>query len=123
MKYSKQRNIILEIVNSSCNHPTVDMIYKEVQKKIPNISLGTVYRNLNQLVEHGYIKKILIANESERFDKISEEHIHFICLSCKKVEDLLVEDLRKFLKKIEEENKMQILSKEIVLKGLCHNCK
>ena len=91
MKYSKQRNIILEIVNSSYNHPTADMIYKEVQKQIPNISLGTVYRNLNQLVEHGYIKKISIPNESERFDKTLQEHIHFICLSCKKVEDLSIE--------------------------------
>ena len=123
MKYSKQRNVILEIVSSSYNHPTATDIYKETKKHIPNISLGTVYRNLNQLVEHGYIKKINIPNENERFDKKVEEHSHFICLSCKRVEDIAFSNLKPIFKQIEEENHIQIFSKEIVLKGICHNCK
>jgi len=123
MKYSKQRNIILEIVNSSCNHPTTEEIYRETKKYIPNISLGTVYRNLNQLVEYGYIKKILIVNEKERFDKTLEEHSHFMCLCCEKIEDLPLEELKQLLNQLEKEKQIEIFSKEIVLKGLCHNCK
>ena len=50
MNHSKQRDIILEVVSNSCEHPSADMVYQEVKKQISNISLGTVYRNLNLLV-------------------------------------------------------------------------
>ena len=58
MNRSKQRDIILEVVSNSCEHPSADMVYQEVKKQIPNISLGTVYRNLNLLVELKKIRKI-----------------------------------------------------------------
>ena len=60
MNHSKQRDIILEVVSNSCEHPSADMVYQEVKKQIPNISLGTVYRNLNLLVELKKIRKCLI---------------------------------------------------------------
>ena len=60
MNYSYQREKILEYVLNSCEHPTVETIYNNVRKSLPNISLGTVYRNLNKLSEMGKIKKITI---------------------------------------------------------------
>ena len=58
MRYSKQREAILRVVNASNVHPTAEMVYREVKKEIPNISLGTVYRNLNALADASQIKRI-----------------------------------------------------------------
>lgn len=122
MKYSKQREVILNEVKSRYDHPTADMIYQAVLKEIPNISLGTVYRNLNQLVEHGMIRKILIPNDSDRFDFNMNIHQHLYCVMCKHAYDIEANVLSDIDKKIEQETNYQILSHEIVFTGICENC-
>lgn len=116
MRYSKQRQKILEIVNSSYNHPTAYMVYEEVKKEIPNISLGTVYRNLNSLVENNLIKKITL--EVEHFDK-NTKHCHLCCMKCKKIFDINLLDIDKY---VLDNYKLKVLSSEVVLKGICNDC-
>ena len=86
-KRSKQRDKILEIVRSTNIHPTADWVFHEVRKKMPNVSLATVYRNLNQLVEADEISEVL-SDGQLHFDANKDEHFHFICRSCKGIFDI-----------------------------------
>jgi Fur family transcriptional regulator, peroxide stress response regulator len=86
---SKQREAILRILQSTDIHPTADWIYMEVKKVIPNISLGTVYRNLNLLRDEGLIREVIIqGSASARYDANLEPHHHFVCVGCNSVYDL-----------------------------------
>lgn len=87
MRHTKQRNLVLDIVNNSYSHPTAYMVYQECVSVLPNISLGTVYRNLNTLVELGSIQRLEVPGHIDRYDKILD-HDHFICLKCGNIIDL-----------------------------------
>ncbi len=88
MKRSKQREAIIEALCSTTIHPTADWIYDEVRKKIPNISLGTIYRNLNLLSSENDIVKIGVIGEQCRYDGNIKPHNHFVCKRCNKVMDI-----------------------------------
>ncbi len=88
MRKSNQRDLILDIINGSHNHYTSKEVYEEARKVLPNISLGTVYRNLNLLVEKGYIMRIKTKEGMDRFDNIMNQHDHFICDKCNKIIDV-----------------------------------
>ncbi|NTW50018.1 MAG: transcriptional repressor [Chlorobiales bacterium] len=87
-RYSRQREEILKIVAGTKTHPTADWVYEEARRAIPNISLGTVYRNLNLLADEGVISRIILDDGKVRFDGNSEEHHHFICNDTGKVYDI-----------------------------------
>ena len=89
LKYSRQRESIKNFLCSSEDHPTADMIYTNIRKEFPNISLGTVYRNLSLLVELGEIKKIT-TDGADRFDARVTPHSHFICRRCGCLLDMTV---------------------------------
>ncbi len=85
--YSKQREAILEVLRSTDTHPTANWIYEKVRERIPNISLGTVYRNLSGLTADGVIIKIEVGDEFEHYDGDISPHIHLYCRECKKIYD------------------------------------
>ncbi|MCF0146372.1 MAG: transcriptional repressor [Eubacterium sp.] len=87
MKHSRQRDAVRENLMQRRDHPTADMIYEDIRKEHPNISLGTVYRNLSVLVETGDVNK-LNTDSADRFDANLEPHAHFICSSCGAIVDL-----------------------------------
>ena len=119
MKNSMQRNIILKIVQDNCNHPDAYTIYELARKELPRISLGTVYRNLNLLSELGSIKKIIVPNGNDRFDKTIINHSHFFCTKCSQVFDI---EVNLDSKTIEIKNECKIISEDIVLNGICPKC-
>ena len=86
VRFSRQREIIKEIVCSTKSHPTADWIYSEAKKKIHNISLGTVYRNLKTLEEIGSIK-LIHDHDQVKYDGNTEEHHHLKCIECGKLID------------------------------------
>jgi len=92
-KYSRQREAIKEYLMHTKEHPTADMVYLKIREKYPNISLGTVYRNLNFLAEKGEIIKLDGMDGSDRFDAKTKPHYHFICNKCQKVLDLEMESI------------------------------
>lgn len=122
MKYSNRRTCIYEIIKSAKNHPTAEMIYSEVRKKIPNISLGTVYRNLNLLVGHGYIRKIIGLDECVHYDN-TFKHDHMRCLECGNIIDLTADMVPMIDRYVEEKSGNQILSHELLLTGICKKCR
>ncbi|PRX35562.1 Fur family peroxide stress response transcriptional regulator [Orenia metallireducens] len=87
-RMTKQRKKILEVLKSTRSHPTADWIYDEVKQEIPNISLGTIYRNLNVLREMGEIIELNYGSSYSRYDANSDDHYHFTCLECGQVMDV-----------------------------------
>jgi Fur family transcriptional regulator, peroxide stress response regulator len=86
---TRQRAVILDILRQSCAHPTAEMIYKEARRVIPNISLGTVYRNLNFLRDQGVVREIRPSDSgSSRFEGILTPHAHFHCVGCHGLMDI-----------------------------------
>lgn len=90
MRYSRQRELILQQVQSRCDHPTADDIYTAVRDECPTLSLGTVYRNLNCLVEQGDILRVTVPGKADRFDRDTHPHGHLCCRGCGRVLDVPV---------------------------------
>lgn len=118
MRNTKQKEVILQIVNQSYNHPTALDIYEKARKIIPDISLGTVYRNLKLLIELKQIRLIKMKDNTNRFDRIDDKHSHFICLKCGKIIDIYENYLEN--KKVVDEN--IVMDYEIYFKGICKSC-
>lgn len=87
IKHSRQRDCIKEFLIGRYDHPTADMVYSHVREQFPNISLGTIYRNLSLLSDLGEIQKITCSGP-DRFDANTMPHPHFICDCCGDVIDL-----------------------------------
>ncbi|MEG0994802.1 MAG: transcriptional repressor [Bacilli bacterium] len=118
MRNTKQRDLVLNIINESCTHPTAEEIYFECKKQIKNISLGTVYRNLNSLVDLRKIKRLKMSNHIDRFDK-ETKHIHFICIRCDKIIDIYEHNILNYTNLI---GKNKVLDCKISLEGICEEC-
>ena len=88
--YSKQRAETLAAVKELGNHPTAAAVYKKVREKIPNISLGTVYRNLSALSESGDIDPLPVGDGTLRYDGDTSSHVHLTCTQCGEIEDIYV---------------------------------
>ena len=92
LKYSRQRASIKEYLSHTMEHPTADTVYIHVKEEFPNISLGTVYRNLNLLADMGEAIKIPTPDGGDRFDGRTEPHYHVVCQSCGNVFDLELDE-------------------------------
>ncbi len=90
LNYSRQREAILDYLCHTTSHPTADEVYRRIRELYPNISLGTVYRNLALLVEHGQALKIQ-SEDCDHFDGNTSLHYHFVCDSCHHVYDVAME--------------------------------
>jgi len=116
MRDTKQKNLIYSIINNSNCHYDAYHIYELCREEIPNISLGTVYRNLSNLVYEGKIIKIKV-NGFDRYDK-NIRHAHFICNYCGDIIDIF-ED---FINCKENINENLVMDYEIKFKGICKKC-
>lgn len=123
MKYSKQREEILEYLKGVNTHPTAEEIYSNVRKKDSSISLGTVYRNLEKLSKNKEILRIGIANGKDRFDGNIECHYHAICDNCGKVLDIFIDYLKNIDEDIENLTGLKITTHDIIFHTICSDCK
>ena len=119
-RYSKQRDTILNVIRETKVHPTADWIYHQTRKRIPNVSLGTVYRNLKQLADAGLVVKIKDAGQI-RYDGNLHRHDHFHCRSCGAWIDLRVLDPQ-VLEQLKQLHGFQIESVHLELEGICQTC-
>lgn len=122
-RMTKQRKSILEVLKKTDTHPTADEIYEEVKKEIPNISLGTVYRNLNVLAEMGEIMILDYGSSYSRFDGNPENHYHFKCENCGKVFDIKQKLLKELNKEIQNKTPFDISYHRLEFYGTCPQCK
>ena len=120
MRYSKQRNNILKVLRTTESHPTAEWIFDRVRRAIPNISLGTVYRNLNQLADGQVIQRIY-DDGFVRYDGNMTRHDHFRCGQCQKIFDIEIplEGIDEFIAR-DARFKANDYSVEII--GECYDC-
>ncbi len=88
IRMTKQRQVILEELCKVTSHPTADEMYQMIRKRLPKISLGTVYRNLEILSELGMVLKLDVGGTQKRFDANVEKHYHARCSECGCVSDI-----------------------------------
>ncbi len=120
MRYSYQRETIANSVKAVKTHPKAQEVYEMVQQTIPDISLGTVYRNLQQLVDHDLLLEINI-NGVSHYDGDLNVHQHFLCSKCNTIFDIFLDFDDSFNSKIES-IEHTIDSVDIQFKGTCKNC-
>lgn len=122
LKYSRQRESIKELLQARKDHPTADMIYESVRQIYPNISLGTVYRNLSLLAERGEITRISTSEGADRFDARTSPHNHFICRECHKIMDLEMGSIDYIMEEAGKNFSGDIDGYKVHFFGLCKEC-
>lgn len=122
MKYSKQRELILEYVKSVKTHPTAETVYSSLRENNPNLSLGTVYRNLDKLAQANNILRLKFANGNDRFDGNIKHHYHGICIKCGDVLDIFTDYFSYIDTIVENSINCKILSHDVVFNTICPTC-
>ena len=122
MNYSKQGEQIYETLLNNVVHPSAEYIYDILRQANSNISLATVYRNLNKMAQIGRIKKINGLEDRAHFDHNTFEHYHFICRKCGRIYDIPCDIAPDIIKKAQEETGFKIASHDIVFNGICREC-
>lgn len=119
-----QRTVVFEALLRSGSHPTVDELYQEVRKRLPNISRATVYRVLDTLTELGLAKRISTRDAAARFDANLCRHHHLVCEACGRVEDVPEEVIPlKELAEIRDLKHFEIHDYSVEIRGLCEQCR
>ncbi len=120
--YSRQRESIAENLMARSDHPTADMVYSDIRLIYPNISLGTVYRNLSLLAEENAIHKVITDDGILHFDCNTAPHNHFVCRCCGRVSDLMYPDTGDLSQTVETRFGCAIDHCDLTFYGLCRDC-
>ena len=128
MRYSKQRNLVLNILRENPVHPTAEWIFEKARAEMPGIGVATVYRNLNALVEAGEIERIPGIDGVDRFDGNYIPHYHMKCNLCGKLFDLEPESeaalqrMEAVIRETFPTDAVEIKLNTMLLKGVCEQC-
>ena len=117
MRYSKQRECIYEVVASTKCHPDADWVYDKVKAIMPDVSLGTVYRNLKSLANCGRLDSLETTHDSLHFDADVSLHAHFVCEGCGKIYDMPISS-----SDVEVPEGFEIKKQKHIYYGICHDC-
>lgn len=120
MRYSKQRELVMQQVEALDDHPTAEEIYQNALKECPGLSLGTVYRNLNSLVEAGRVRRVPIPGQPDRFDHTLSWHSHLYCTRCGQVTDLDLDS--EVMRRLLDSQPGRITDCVLTWIGLCEDC-
>jgi Fur family ferric uptake transcriptional regulator len=122
LRMTRQRMVILEELQRVKSHLSADEIYDIVRKRLPRISLGTVYRNLDMLSELGKIQKLELGGTIKRFDWNPNKHYHIRCLQCGRVDDAPVAPLTRIEDELYGSTVYEIVGHRLEFIGLCPEC-
>ncbi|MBN1488952.1 MAG: transcriptional repressor [Phycisphaerae bacterium] len=120
---TEQRRVILEELRKVRSHPTADKIYTRVRRRMPRISLGTVYRTLDLLAAQGMIRKIESAGTRRRFDGTVEPHYHIRCLECGRIADLPPGEMPGLEAHFRNQTDYDVVGHTLELLGTCPACR
>ncbi|MGI6030384.1 MAG: Fur family transcriptional regulator [Eubacteriales bacterium] len=122
LRHSRQRACILEYLQQSPEHPSAEKVFEDLRPQMPNLSLGTVYRNLKVLEEQGEIRRVLTKQQAERYDGHLSSHPHFVCSKCGCVVDLPAEGMEILLKQAQKAGVGEVQWMDLSFGGLCAAC-
>ena len=124
VRQSKKRDAMLSLLQGSRDHPSADGIYRQLKPDYPDLSLATVYRNLNQLNAQGLIRRVGTVNGQERYDGRTCPHSHFICNRCGRVVDLPpMSPGQDRVEQLSVQYDFTVQDCEVIVRGLCADCK
>jgi Fe2+ or Zn2+ uptake regulation protein len=122
LRMTRQRKVILEELRKLNTHPSADEIYEVVRHRLPRISLGTVYRNLEVLSELGEIQKLELSGLLKRFDWDTKKHYHIRCVRCSRVDDAPIAPLNQLDNELYGATVFEIIGHNLEFTGLCPEC-
>ena len=121
--FSRKRIAILTTLQETTVHPTADWVYAKLKPRYPNLSLGTVYRNLKKFCETGKAVSVGVINGQEHFDGRLEPHAHFVCKRCGAVLDIPEEFFRKHeLEALSARFHLKLEDASVLFQGVCPQC-
>ncbi len=121
--FSRQRKLIVSILQNSFEHPTAEEIFYLARQKEKNISLGTVYRNLDMLSKENVIEKISTPIGKVKYDLKKDKHYHAICKLCGEIFDFYSNiNLEKLQNDIKKQTKLETFCEELSVLGICEKC-
>ena len=122
-KHFRKRDAILQYLQSVTDHPSAEKVFTQLKAQIPDLSMGTVYRNLNLFKQQGLAITVATVNGVERFDGNTEPHVHFICQQCNAVIDLMDMTVPDALKSVAENScGGQVAECQLSFTGICQDC-
>lgn len=122
--YSKKRQAIYELLLSTKEHPSAEWLYNQLKLEYPDLSLGTVYRNLKLLEKNGVVRSVAVVDGRERYDAIMTRHSHFVCINCGRVIDVIMDYNANELNEcahIDGVGTVEFLS--LIYHGICDECR
>ncbi len=122
-KHSRQRDAIKENLMHRKDHPTADMVFSDIRQEFPNISLGTVYRNLSLLSDIGEIQRLPASDGADRYDGNVVPHDHFICKCCGSVTDMAMVDAEALARSVDSRFDGLIEYCSVNFYGICGDCR
>lgn len=120
---TRQRQVVLEELKKLTSHPTAAELYEIARRRLPKISLGTVYRNLELLTQMGVVRKLQISGGEARFDGDVEHHYHVRCVRCGRVDDVHGVPGELVRANFESLNGYNIIGHRLEFLGICPACK
>lgn len=123
LRLTRQRRVILEELEAMGSHPTADELYERVRRRLPRVSLGTVYRNLDVLSEHGKIRRLELGGTQRRFDSRLNDHYHVRCTRCGRVDDVPIGLLSNIEDDVRSKCEYDITGHTLEFLGMCPECR
>ena len=122
-KHFRKRDAILQYLQSVTDHPSAEKVFTQLKAQIPDLSMGTVYRNLNLFKQQGLAVSVATIKGVERFDGNTGPHVHFICQECDAVIDLMDMEIPDSLKSVAEHSSGgQVAECQLCFTGICQDC-
>ena len=116
---TKNNKMVMDIVNSSCDHPTAEQIFERAKEKNPKVVLATVYNNLNSLVKKGQIRRISVSGKADCYDNMVR-HDHRVCINCGCISDIMIDDLSDL---IDARLGGNFLTYDLCVQYICDDCR
>jgi len=121
-RLTRQRRVILDVLRGTKSHPNAEWIYQEARKRIPNVSLGTVYRTLNILEDAGLVQEMTCGGSSRRYDGNVENHYHITCTRCGQVIDVALPLRSELERQASVATDFKVTGHRLEFYGICPNC-
>ncbi len=122
LRLTPQKLAVYQVLQRENYHPTPDMVFEEVRRKFPMMSLGTVYQILDQFSRIGVVRRIASGDQRQRFDGNGHPHAHFVCEGCGRIDDIEDDFVEKFQKRFERKFDFHIRGHYFEFSGLCARC-
>lgn len=121
LKVTPQRVAIVDELYKN-GHMNIDELYRKLLERFPSISLATIYKNVNAMVEKIFLSEVKIPNAKTVYELIKAEHAHLVCSDCGNIEDIIL-DSSDIIEQATKTGNFKVDSTEIILSGICHKCK